>query len=99
MSIGITVFKRETFDSALNLGIEALKLLGNDEAKAQRAAKLFSDHDHESLQILADLWGDDQRYGIAVKQRKEDLQLVLAKDEAELEKLNTCHGAACDKKM
>jgi len=99
MSIGITVFKRETFDSALNLGIEALKLLGNDEEKAQRAAKLFSDHDHESLQILADLWGDDHRYGIAVKQRKEDLRLVLAKDEAELEKLNTCHGAGCDDKI
>lgn len=96
MNIGITVFKRETFDSALNLGIEALKLLGNDDKTAQRAGKLFSDHDHESLRLLANLWGDDHSYGVAVKQRKEDLQQVLAKDKAELAKLNTCHGEECD---
>jgi glutathione-regulated potassium-efflux system ancillary protein KefC/glutathione-regulated potassium-efflux system protein KefB len=29
MKLGITSFKREIFDSALNLGIEALLLLGN----------------------------------------------------------------------
>ena len=98
MNIGITVFKRETFDSALNLGIEALKLLGNDDKTAQRAGKLFSDHDHESLRLLANLWGDDHSYGVAVKQRKEDLQQVLAKDKAELAKLNTCHGGECDDK-
>ncbi len=98
MNIGITIFKRETFDSALNLGIEALKLLGNDDKTAQRAGKLFSDHDHESLRLLANLWGDDHSYGVAVKQRKEDLQQVLAKDKAELAKLNTCHGEECDDK-
>ncbi len=96
MSIGITVFKRESFDSALNLGIEALKLLGNDDKTANRAGKIFSDHDHESLKLLANLWGDDDSYGVAVKQRKEDLQQVLAKDRAELAKLNTCHGENCE---
>jgi glutathione-regulated potassium-efflux system ancillary protein KefC/glutathione-regulated potassium-efflux system protein KefB len=96
MSIGVTVFKRETFDSALNLGVEALKLLGNDDIKAQRAGEIFSEHDHESLRLLADLWGDDHSYGVAVKQRKEDLQRVLAKDKAELDKLNTCHGEECE---
>ena len=96
ISIGVTVFKRETFDSALNLGVEALKLLGNDDIKAQRAGEIFSEHDHESLRLLADLWGDDHSYGVAVKQRKEDLQRVLAKDKAELDKLNTCHGEECE---
>ena len=96
MNIGVTVFKRETFDSALNLGIEALKVLGNDDKTAERAGKLFSDHDHESMNLLANLWGDDHSYGVAVKQRKEDLQLVLAKDKAELDKLNTCHGENCE---
>ncbi|WP_085297356.1 monovalent cation:proton antiporter-2 (CPA2) family protein [Cognaticolwellia mytili] len=96
MSIGVTAFKRETFDSALNLGIEALKLLGNDDKTAERAGTLFSDHDHESMNLLAELWGDDHSYGVAVKQRKEDLQLVLAKDKAELAKLNTCHGENCE---
>ena len=96
MNIGVTVFKRETFDSALNLGIEALKLLGHDDKIAERAGKTFNDHDHESLYLLANLWGDDHSYGVAVKNRKEDLQRVLAKDKAELDKLNTCHGEECE---
>lgn len=95
MHIGVEVFRRESFDSALNLGIDALKLLGNDEKVASRAGKIFSEHDHESMKLLADLWGDDDSYGVAVKQRKEDLQQVLAKDRAELAKLNTCHGENC----
>lgn len=93
--IGVEVFRRESFDSALNLGIDALKLLGNDEKVASRAGKIFSEHDHESMKLLADLWGDDDSYGVAVKQRKADLQQVLAKDRAELAKLNTCHGENC----
>lgn len=95
MSIGIEVFRRESFDSALNLGIDALKLLGNDEKVASRAGKIFSEHDHESMKLLAELWGDDDSYGVAVKQRKADLQQVLAKDSAEFKKLNTCQGENC----
>ncbi|HCM47285.1 MAG TPA: potassium transporter, partial [Colwellia sp.] len=59
MHIGITTFKRETFDSALNLGVEALTLLGNDSADARRAGEIFAQHDEESLIALAELWGDD----------------------------------------
>jgi glutathione-regulated potassium-efflux system ancillary protein KefC/glutathione-regulated potassium-efflux system protein KefB len=96
MNIGITSFKRETFDSALNLGIEALELLGNSETNAKRAGELFERHDHESLKLLANLWGDDKSYGVAVKQRKEDLKLVLAKDKEEVSKLNACQGDDCE---
>jgi len=94
LNIGINTFKRETFDSALNLGVEALTLLGNDEATSQRAGKIFTQHDDESLIKLAKLWGDDHSYGVAVKQRSEDLKQVLSKDRAEQEKLNACSN--CD---
>lgn len=90
MSLGINTFKRETFDSALNLGVDALTLLGNEPADAKRAGEIFAKHDHESLTTLADLWGDDHSYGIAVKQRIEDLKQVLSKDRAEQNKLKTC---------
>ncbi len=90
MHIGITTFKRETFDSALNLGIEALTILGNDYADARRAGEIFAQHDEESLIALAELWGNDHSYGIAVKQRVEDLKQVLSKDKAEQDKLHTC---------
>ena len=90
LHIGVTSFRRETFDSALNLGVEALTLLGNSRNVAERAGQLFSAHDEESLHTLADLWGDDHSYGIATKQRIEDLKQVLKKDKEDQEKLNTC---------
>jgi len=90
MQLGVTSLKRETFDSAVNLGIEALMLLGNKQADAARAGKLFTEHDIESMTILADKWGDDKSYGVAVKQRSEDLKQVLQNDKLEQEKLNTC---------
>jgi len=95
MNIGISSFRRETFDSALNLGIEALTLLGNSQTAAARAGELFAAHDHESMHTLAKLWGDDHSYGIAVKQRMEDLKQVLKNDQLEQDKLNTCQGENC----
>ncbi|PKF60248.1 potassium transporter [Psychromonas sp. psych-6C06] len=95
LNAGITSFKREVFDSALNLGIEALTMLGNSQQDSIRAGKLFSDHDNESLHELAKVWGDDQSYGIAIKQRMEDLQQVLKKDREQQDKLKTCVGEDC----
>ncbi len=46
----------------------------------------FAEHDEESLEKLAKLWGDDNSYGVAVRQRLEDLQRVLADDQEELNK-------------
>ncbi|MFT6907448.1 MAG: glutathione-regulated potassium-efflux system ancillary protein KefC [Oleiphilaceae bacterium] len=94
MHLGVTSFKRETFDSALNLGVEALILLGNSRELAERAGQLFSAHDEESLHTLANLWGDDHSYGVAVKQRIEDLKQVLKKDQEEQENLITCSNNA-----
>lgn len=73
-------FRRETFDSALKLGIDALELLGVSPGEAEHLANLFAEHDEEGLHKLAQVWGDDQSYGIAIRQRMEDLQQVLAND-------------------
>ena len=96
MKLGVTSFKRETFDSALNLGVEALTLLGNSQETSERAGKLFAEHDEESMQLLIDLWGDDHTYGIAVKQSMEVLKQVLTNDLKEQDKINTCHEGNCD---
>ncbi len=76
----IAGFRRETFDSALKLGVDALEVLGFDHTRAERVAGVFAKHDEESLLKLAEVWGDDKSYGIAVRQRMEDLQQVLADD-------------------
>jgi len=75
-------FRRETFGSALDLGIDALQVLGVDKQRAERVAEVFARHDEDSLYKLAKLWGDDQSYGVAVRQRMEDLKQVLAEDQA-----------------
>ncbi len=79
-------FRRETFDSALSLGKQALTSLGVESSRAAQVADLFAEHDEESLEKLAKVWGDDNSYGVAVRQRLEDLQSVLADDQEELTK-------------
>ncbi len=74
-------FRRETFDSALHLGIQALQTLGKSEVEAGRAAAIFNKHDDQSLEELAALWGDDKSYGVAIRQRMEDLRQVLQADQ------------------
>lgn len=91
----IDAFNRETVDSAINLAVESLQLLGNSEPDAQRAGELFRNHDRESLLQLAELWGDDHSYGVAVRQRMDDLKHVLAQDKQAQQKLNTCDNGDC----
>jgi glutathione-regulated potassium-efflux system ancillary protein KefC/glutathione-regulated potassium-efflux system protein KefB len=90
MRIGVKTIKRETFESALGLGVSALELLGNSEESAKRAGQLFSEHDRESMHVLSEVWGDDHSYGVAVKQRMELLKQVLVSDEEEQDKIQTC---------
>lgn len=92
MRMNIAGIRRETFDSALNLGVQALRVLGNSTELAQRAGELFMAHDEESLHILSNLWGDDKSYGVAVRQRMEDLSQVLMNDRKDRDAINTCHA-------
>ncbi|WP_017446540.1 monovalent cation:proton antiporter-2 (CPA2) family protein [Gayadomonas joobiniege] len=90
ISKNVAVFNRETFDSAINVAVDALKLLGNSEDEAKRAGEIFRAHDIESLYELQQMWGNDQSYGVAVKQRTEDLAQVLAEDKKARSGLKTC---------
>lgn len=82
----INGFRRETFDSALHLGVDALKLLGLNEQAAEHAGVRFREHDESSLLALSELWGDDKSYGVAVRQRLEDLKQVLTSDQEKRER-------------
>jgi monovalent cation:proton antiporter-2 (CPA2) family protein len=77
---GADVIRRETFGSALMLGEEALKMLGFSEARAVRHGQAFQKHDEEGLRKLYEVWGDDQAYGLRVRQNLEDLATVLQAD-------------------
>ncbi len=84
---GIEGFRRETFDSALTLGVQALKSLGVSPTRADRAGSIFREHDEATLEVLAELWGDDNSYGVAVRQRMEDLKQVLQEDKKAMEEV------------
>ena len=90
LNLKVDAFNRETVDSAINLAIESLQLLGNSKEDAERAGKLFRDHDRAAVLKLPELWGDDASYGVAVRQRMEDLKQVLQQDKQARQNLNTC---------
>jgi monovalent cation:proton antiporter-2 (CPA2) family protein len=83
MDADADVITRETFGSALIMGEEALKLLGYDDSQAYRLMRTFKRHDEEGLQKLYEVWGDDQAYGLRIKQYVEQLEKVLKDDSDE----------------
>ena len=96
LNLKVDAFNRETVDSAINLAVEALELLGNNKQDAERAGKLFREHDRAAVVQLAELWGDDASYGVAVRQRMEDLKQVLQQDRQAQSDLNTCDSGDCE---
>ena len=80
MQRNVQAIRRETFHSALKLGEDALLALGDSPADAQRHAQIFGEHDQQSLEELATLWGDDKRYGQAIHQNLDNLRQVLERD-------------------
>lgn len=88
MRTNIDGMRRETFDSALHLGVDALQLLGKTKPQALRAGKLFEKHDEANMAKLAAIWGNDKQYGLAVQKGLKDLAQVLQSDAASLEPTN-----------
>ena len=78
----VAAIRREIFHPALELGVDALKILGRDGDEAERMMQLFSEYDHAALIKLAEVWGDDQSYGRAIRQHVEDLRSILMEDAA-----------------
>lgn len=81
---GVEVIKRETFGSALDMGVEALKQLGMRSYKAQRAAQTFRYHDEEALHDMALIEGDDAALMARSRQMTQDLERILQSDEQEI---------------
>lgn len=81
---GADAIQRETFGSALEMGIEALKLLGARSYKAHRAAQIFKQHDEEVLQEMAHLEGDESALVARSRQLANDLAQLLQTDNQDL---------------
>jgi monovalent cation:proton antiporter-2 (CPA2) family protein len=74
---GVDHVFRETFDTSLRLGIDALRLLGVRAFHAHRSAQTFRRHDEESVRELALMRHDKKAYFNTTRQRIRDLEEIL----------------------
>jgi monovalent cation:proton antiporter-2 (CPA2) family protein len=85
MRRGADGVQRETFGSALEMGMEALKLLGVRSYKARRAVLVFKEHDEAALQEMAFAGKRDETVLIArSRQLAQQLEQLLQADDQEL---------------
>jgi glutathione-regulated potassium-efflux system ancillary protein KefC len=80
MALGVTVFERETFRSALSLGEKALKALGYTPDAARRLAAAFEAHDSRLLEESYHLRHDQDAYVGLVRRSAEMLDAVMRAD-------------------
>jgi monovalent cation:proton antiporter-2 (CPA2) family protein len=77
---GVTHIYRETLDTSLRMGVDALRLLGHRAYRAQRAARAFLRHDDESVRLMAATQRDQARYIGLARERIADLERILQAD-------------------
>ncbi|WP_068877813.1 MULTISPECIES: monovalent cation:proton antiporter-2 (CPA2) family protein [unclassified Phenylobacterium] len=84
--VGADEIERETFESALAFGKKALLRLGLSERRAAKAASLFRDHDKALLKRLAPVYGEEERYIMAVRDSRDTMEKLLAAEMRRLRK-------------
>ena len=90
MDLGVTTIRRETFGSAMDLGQQALQLLGMAPYDAYRLKRIFRKKDEELLPELYRIHRTDESSYITMYQRHNtNLEELMALDmEADLEELD-----------
>jgi len=79
MNAGMMHIYRETFDTSLRVGIDALKLLGHRAHESTRSAKTFFIHDERTLKLLSKIRNDEE-YVNAAREHIEELELIMQAD-------------------
>lgn len=72
---------RETMDSALAMGVQALEAVGFRAHQATRAARLFRQHEEETMRELYGLWKDRHSYYDRAGERISELERLMQTDE------------------
>jgi monovalent cation:proton antiporter-2 (CPA2) family protein len=75
--LGVEHVYRETLDTSLRTGIDALRLLGRRGHQAHRAARTFRRHDEESVRELGAMRHDRKAYFSAARERIQSLEELL----------------------
>jgi monovalent cation:proton antiporter-2 (CPA2) family protein len=85
LEAGVDNIYRDTLDSSLRMGIDAMRLLGYRSHHAHRAARKFRRHDEESVRELARMRHDTKAYITRARQRIQDMEEILLGDMEEIE--------------
>lgn len=81
MDLGVAHIRRETVGSALELGQDALKLLGFNPYEAHRLMRIFKKHDEEMMPELYKMLREDEAGYISMYQKHNtDLEELIALD-------------------
>jgi monovalent cation:proton antiporter-2 (CPA2) family protein len=81
LDAGVAHVYRDTLDTSLRLGIDALRVLGVRSYQAHRAARIFRQHDEESVHLMKDARKDRAATINIARQRIADLEAVLIADQ------------------
>ena len=93
---GVTHIYRETLDTSLRMGVDALRLLGHRGYHAQRAARQFLRHDEESVRLMTSARTDRSSYISLARDRIADLERTLLADLEDREGLERDAGWDAD---
>ncbi|MBW4697823.1 MAG: monovalent cation:proton antiporter-2 (CPA2) family protein [Aphanocapsa lilacina HA4352-LM1] len=80
----VDVVERETFGSAVEMGVGALKLLGERSYRAQRIASTFKANDEKMLYEMAELEEEERLVAVRSRRQAEELERVLQAEDREL---------------
>ncbi|AQG78425.1 monovalent cation:proton antiporter-2 (CPA2) family protein [Spirosoma montaniterrae] len=83
MDAGIEHVYRETLDSSLRMGVDAMRLLGTRAYHAERSARLFRRHDEAALAELAAVRTDRKQYFSTARRRIRELEQLISSDETD----------------
>ncbi|NJK30947.1 MAG: hypothetical protein HC927_00285 [Deltaproteobacteria bacterium] len=91
LEAGVDHVYRETFDSALRMGVDALVLLGRRAHQAHRVAQRFRRQDEAFMRELAGKHRDENFVAL-VRERNAEIEAVLKQDRVEGQEGRPDHG-------
>jgi voltage-gated potassium channel Kch len=71
---------RETLDTAVRMGTDALRMMGFRAYQTQRAAHTFLKHDERALLEFAKVRKDEKAYLTDARERMDDLEELIKSD-------------------
>ncbi|TDH27401.1 potassium transporter [Segetibacter sp. 3557_3] len=92
MDAGMLHIYRETIDTSLRMGIDALQLLGRRKYQAHRAARLFLRHDEKALKQLSAVRDDSKAYITTAREFIDELEQMIKSDINEGKKFQNDFG-------